>query len=95
MKLRYSRPASRDIERLRVFIAPRHPEAVRRSVLRLLKACDTLIEFPFSGRTAHTHQQDIREMIVSFGKEGYTVRYRISAKYITILRIWHQKEKRR
>lgn len=92
MKLVYTGPALRDLERLRNWIAEHNPNAARRMILRLKRTLLQLLRFPLLG-IAVEETPEIRDLIV----DTYIVRYRIDAekRIIYILRIWHGREDER
>ncbi len=90
MKLRYSGPSLRDLERLREWIAVHNPEAARNTAKRIQQAATYLKRFPLLGVVLDEGKSEIRDIVI----ENYVLRYKIDAnnQIIHILRIWHGKE---
>jgi toxin ParE1/3/4 len=94
MTLVVARAAFADLERLHAFLADKNPDAATRSATALMAAVESLQQFPERGRPVG--DGNLRELIVSFGRSGYVLRYVYSAAAdeIVILRIWHGRETR-
>jgi plasmid stabilization system protein ParE len=94
MRLVVAPAAAADLERLHAFLADKNPTAALRAVTALLAAVESLHQFPERGRP--TGVNNVRELIVSFGRFGYVLRYAYSAATdeAVILRIWHGREMR-
>ena len=82
-----------DLARLYAFILPHSSEAAQRAIETILKAVDSLVQFPQSGRP---WEPDIkfREKPVQFGAKAYVIRYRLFEDKIIIVRVWHGLEDR-
>ena len=89
-----SRAALADIQRLRSFLAEKDPAAAQRAVAAIERAMHSLDIFPERGRPTGT--QGLRELIVTFGRHGYVMRYAYLAETdeVVIVRIWHGREQR-
>ena len=94
MKLIVSGSATADLGRLRAILAESNPSAARRAVAVLIDAIDSLQNFPDRGRPSGV--EDVRELIVPFGRSAYVVGYRHDEgrAEIQVLRIWHGREAR-
>jgi toxin ParE1/3/4 len=94
VKLIVSSTAAHDLERLRAFLADKSPAAAERAVAMLMRAIQSLDTFPERGRPSGT--PGVRELIVTFGRWGYILRYAYLAQTdeVVILRIWHGREAR-
>ena len=92
MKLVYTGPALRDLDRLRHWIAEHNPSAARRMISKLKRILSQLLHFPLLG-IAIEETPEIRDLII----DAYIVRYRIDTekRIIYILRIWHGREDER
>jgi len=86
--------AVEDVERLRIFLDQKNPDAARRALAAIWTAIDRLQEFPNLGMP--TEDSDIRQIVVRFGSSGYIVRYAAPSRdeNILITRIWHGREAR-
>lgn len=91
MKLSYSPESINDLIRLREFIEIKNPQAAKRVANSLKKAINQLKSFPYIGVKVERAPEPniIRDLIIG----NYTARYFIRTEEITILRIWHHKEK--
>lgn len=90
--LKWSPAAIADIQRLRAFIEPHNPEAVRRAAASLKQVAGLLLTHPGIGKRLEGRQD--RDLFVPFGQRGYVMRYRLDGDEIVILRIWHGLEDR-
>jgi plasmid stabilization system protein ParE len=86
--------AVEDVERLRIFLDQKNPDAARRALALIWTAIDRLQEFPDLGM--RTEDAEIRQIVVRFGASGYIVRYSAlpGDEDILITRIWHGREAR-
>ncbi|WP_428353768.1 type II toxin-antitoxin system RelE/ParE family toxin [Methyloprofundus sp.] len=91
MKLSYSPESINDLIRLREFIEMKNPQAAKRIAKSLRKGINELKSFPYMGvKVEKAPKPDlVRDLIIG----SYTARYLIRLKEITILRLWHHKEK--
>ncbi len=85
-----------DLDRLDLFLRPINPVAADRFQDLIWSALQRLMAQPRTGRLwpMTPHQQDIRELFITFGKRPYVVRYRIDGAEIVIARIHHSREDR-
>lgn len=92
-KVRYTRGAKNDIERLYQFLLDHDIEVARRALEEIQKSIDFLSEFPFACRKAVSDNPFLREMLISFGASGYVALFEIeNNEVVTILAIRHQRE---
>ena len=91
MKLSYSPESINDLIRLREFIEIKNPQAAKRIAKSIMKSINELKSFPYLGvKVDKAPNPDlVRDLIIG----NYTARCLIRPKEITILRIWHHKEK--
>jgi len=89
MRLQFTRSATRDLIRLRAFIAEKDPQAASRVSRRLGRAIRQLRGHPALGKPLE-ELPAVRELIAG----DYIVRYTIDEETATILRIWHGREAR-
>jgi len=89
MRLVFTATASRDLMRLREFIAKKNPLAARKYSQQLIKQINSLLKQPQSGKAAE-EALDVRELVA----RDYIVRYQLTEKQLIILKIWHKKELR-
>lgn len=92
LRLVYAAAAVDDLVGLRAFIAEHDPSAARRVGAELVRRIDALREAPLMGRAVEMAPDPaaIRDMI--FG--NYVVRYVVTTRAITVLRVWHHFEQR-
>lgn len=89
----FSPAALRDLERLREFLRPKNPAAAKRAAVAIVKAVQTLGQYPQIGRPADDLEPGHRELLIDFGDSGYVTRYRYDGgNIVTVLAIRHQKE---
>ncbi len=92
MRIRWTRRASADLERLHAFLQPVAPAAAARVVQELARAPDRLLDYPRIGEKLEAYQpREVRRILVG----NYELRYEIAAGTIFILRLWHSRENRR
>jgi plasmid stabilization system protein ParE len=90
MRLRFTRSATRDLTRLRDFIARYDPGAAARAGRRLGRAIRLLRDHPELGQ-ALEDLPDVRELVAA---GDYVVRYTVRDECVFVLRIWHGREDR-
>ena len=88
-RLRFTASATRDLRRLRDFIAEHDPAAATRVSQRLGKTIRPLRDQPALGREVE-ELPDVRELVA----RDYIVRYRVRDDDVVVLRIWHGRESR-
>ncbi|MFN9210836.1 MAG: type II toxin-antitoxin system RelE/ParE family toxin [Betaproteobacteria bacterium] len=84
MKLRWSRRATFDLERIADFIAADKPRAALDFVATVRARVAHLAEFPLLGRAGI--RADTRALIVH---RNYLVTYRLRADEVQVLQVWH------
>ena len=98
MKLVFTRLSRQDLLRLRRFIGAHDPKAARVAADRIKTAANQLVRLPLLGRAVTDPDgivhEEIRELIIRFGSNGYLLRYQVMAKEIRVLRVWHSREDR-
>ncbi|MCD6388454.1 MAG: type II toxin-antitoxin system RelE/ParE family toxin [Desulfobulbaceae bacterium] len=92
-RVRYTREAKEDLERLYRFLLDQDLLVARRAKDAISKGMEFLKDFPFACRKATSENPFLREMLISFGHNGYVVLFEIEDKTtVTILAIRHQRE---
>lgn len=92
-KIRYTAAARGDLKRFYRFLLETNPAAADRALRTIEKSAKLLQLFPFSCRQVHPDNPFLRELLVSFGSDGYVALYQIEIDLnITILAIRHQRE---
>ena len=87
-----TRRAWNDLSRLRDFLQGKNPQAAAKAVQRITSAIDQLEVFPYIGREVEELPEGFRELVVSFGNDGYVVLYEASSEQVIITAIRHQRE---
>lgn len=91
--VRFAPAAARDLQRLFDFLAARDTKAARNARSAIAKGIDFLRTFPFSCRKASTEYPLLRELIISFGANGYVALFEIEdSRTVTVLAVRHQRE---
>jgi len=91
--VRFTPAAAKDLQRLFDFLAERDMKAARRARTAIAKGMDFLRTFPFSCRKASPNHPLLRELIISFGANGYVALFEIEDEQtVTVLAIRHQRE---
>lgn len=83
--------ARRDLDRLRLWLAERAPNAAEDAAETLISAARSLAEFPERGRLVRS---GLRELVVPFGSAGYVLRYGVRRDRVVIARVFHSLEDR-
>lgn len=95
-RVRFTREAQADIERLYDFIIERDGAefAVAERALDAIRNGIALLEStPFSCRKARADNSFLRELIIAFGASGYVALFEIeNEKTVTVLAVRHQRE---
>ena len=81
------------MQRMFDFLAERDLKTARRARSAIAKGIEFLGIFPFSCRKASTEYPLLRELIISFGANGYVALFEIEdSQTVTILAVRHQRE---
>ncbi len=88
----YAPGAIGDLKRLREFLRPKSPIAVKRAAETIMTALHVLGLQPQIGRPVENMPDQYREWLIDFGDSGYVVRYRFDGEAVVILAVRHQKE---
>lgn len=92
-EVRLARAAADDMQRLIEFLADNDVNAAGRARVAIAEALKFLSLFPFSCRKASADNSLLREMIITFGRDGYVALFEIeAANVVTILAVRHQRE---
>ncbi|MBC7756928.1 MAG: type II toxin-antitoxin system RelE/ParE family toxin [Bdellovibrio sp.] len=92
-QIRFTKAARDDVKRLYAFLLARDLQAANQALEAINKAIELLKTFPFTCRKAQTNTPFFRELIISFGTNGYVALFEIEEeKTVTILAIRHQRE---
>jgi plasmid stabilization system protein ParE len=91
--VRFTPAAAEDLQRLFDFLAAQDVKAARRARSAIAKGMEFLRTFPFSCRKASPEHPLLRELIISFGANGYVALFEIEDNQtVTVLAIRHQRE---
>jgi len=90
MRLRWTRRALADLQRVADHIAADKPQAARDFVAELLDKVSQLESFPLLGRAGPL--EDTRELIVH---RNYLVTYRLRGDDVQLLQVWHVARQRK
>ncbi len=85
MRLRWTRPALRDLEAIGDYIARENPAAAARVATVILDQADQLAEFPDMGRPGRV--PGTRELVVA--DTAFVVPYRVREGEVEILAVFH------
>jgi plasmid stabilization system protein ParE len=87
----YSDNALNNLERAFELLAQHDPGAATSAAAAIRDAVETLSRHPLIGRAV---EEDLRELVISFGKTGYVALYRFLPRRdeIRVLAIRHQRE---
>lgn len=91
--VRFAPAAAKDLQRLFDFLAERDAKAAKRARTAIAKGIEFLRIFPFSCRKASPEHALLREIIISFGANGYVALFEIEdSETATVLAVRHQRE---
>lgn len=92
-RIRYTDEANDDLKRLYAFLLEQDIQAAEYALQSISSAIDLLKTFPFTCRKAQADSPFLRELIISFGANGYVALFEIEENNIvTILAVRHQRE---
>jgi plasmid stabilization system protein ParE len=92
-KVRFTQTAKDDIERFYTFLAEQDVIAAQHALASITKAIDLLKSFPFTCRKVSSNDPFLRELVISFGINGYVALFEIeNDELVTILCLRHQRE---
>jgi toxin ParE1/3/4 len=90
MKVRFTRPAQRDLAEIHAYISRDSPDAASRVVARLIEHSQTLADNPFGGRS--TDEPNARVIVAP--RLRYLIFYTIAPDEIHITHIRHTSRRR-
>jgi plasmid stabilization system protein ParE len=92
-RVRYTRGARNDLQRLFTFLAEQDLAAARRARKAVAKSIELLRDFPWTCRKAVADNPFLRELVIPFGSGGYVALFEIEDEQtVTILAVRHQRE---
>ncbi|MFB9951492.1 type II toxin-antitoxin system RelE/ParE family toxin [Rhizobium puerariae] len=92
-RLRYTSEARADIKRLYAFLLDRDFQAAEKAIEVIVRAMESLKEFPFAARKAPGDNPFLRELVIPFGSAGYIALFEIEdATTVNIIAVRHQRE---
>jgi plasmid stabilization system protein ParE len=80
------------VSRLHRFLAAKNRDAARRAVSAIRESISALEQHPDIGRRVEGMDPELREWIISFGRDGYLVLYRHDGRDLLVLTIRHGRE---
>ncbi|MFZ0145778.1 MAG: type II toxin-antitoxin system RelE/ParE family toxin [Candidatus Sulfotelmatobacter sp.] len=90
LEIVWSPRALAGLREIRSYVARDKPEAAARLATRIVSLVEALREHPYLGRAGS--EPEVRELVV--GGTPYLIFYRVRAKRVTILTIWHGAQSR-
>jgi plasmid stabilization system protein ParE len=92
-RVRYTKAAKEDFFRLYKLLLGNDLVAARSALEAIKKSINLLQDFPFTCRKASPANPFLREMVISFGADGYVALFEIEAdNMVTILAVRRQRE---
>lgn len=92
-QIRFTKAARDDLKRLYSFLVDEDVHAAINALEAINKAIELLKTFPFTCRKAKVDSPFLRELVISFGANGYVALFEIEENNIvTILAVRHQRE---
>jgi toxin ParE1/3/4 len=90
LEIVWSPRALAGLQEIRTYVARDKPEAAARLATRIVSLVEALREHPYLGRAGS--EPGVRELMV--GGTPYLSFYRVQAKRVTILTVWHGAQSR-
>ena len=90
MKVRFTRPAQRDLDKIYAYVSQDNPEVASRLVARLIERARELADNPFEGRA--TDEPEVRVIVAP--RLRYFIFYSITGDEIHITHIRHTSRRR-
>lgn len=92
-QVRFTKAAREDIKRLYAFLLTQDKLAAKRALTTIEQAMQLLNTFPFTCRKAQADNPFLRELVISFGANGYVALFEIEENaVVTIIAVRHQRE---
>lgn len=92
-RIRFTKASRDDLKRLYGFLVDQDIHSAENALEAINKAIDLLKTFPFTCRKAKADSPFLRELIITFGSNGYVALFEIEENNIvTILAVRHQRE---
>jgi plasmid stabilization system protein ParE len=92
-QVRFTQGARDDLKRLYAFLIEQDSQTANHALEAINKAIELLKTFPFTCRKAQNNNPFLRELIISFGANGYVALFEIEENnFVTILAVRHQRE---
>ncbi|MFA6178372.1 MAG: type II toxin-antitoxin system RelE/ParE family toxin [Candidatus Methylopumilus sp.] len=92
-QIRFTETARADTKRLYAFLLEHDLQAANHALDSIKKAMQLLQTFPFTCRKAVADNPFLRELVISFGANGYVALFEIEEnQIISILAVRHQRE---
>ena len=92
-QVRFTKAAREDLKRLYGFLLGQDKAAATKALNTIEQAIELLKTFPFTCRKAQADNPFLRELIISFGANGYVALFEIEEnETVTILAVRHQRE---
>ena len=91
--IRFTHRSRDDLKRLYLFLYRQDKGSAKHARDNIYKSIDTLTTFPFTCRKAQAGSPFLRELVISFGANGYVALFEIEENNrVTILAVRHQRE---
>ena len=91
-RLKWSQTALLDVARLHAFLAPKSPNAAKRSIKAIRQGVKALAKHPEIGRPIEELPPEFREWVIEFGSGAYVALYHFDGKEVVILAVRHGRE---
>ena len=92
VRVEWSTEALGDLARHLDFLKERSPSAARRAGGAILAATDQLGRFPDSSRPYVPNPEHLRELLIPFGRHGYSMLYEVDSDIVRIAKLKHMRE---
>lgn len=86
--------AFNDLKRIHQFFDKKSSSTAIKAIIIIHESIDSLGNMPRLGKELIGDLEPFRDLIVSFGKGDFIIRYRIEQNTVVITYIWHSREDR-
>lgn len=92
-RIHYTPDARADLTRLYRFLLDKDLVAAEYALASIIKTVNTLADFPLAGRKSSGSDENLRQLVIPFGRSGYLALYHLqTGNTVVILAIRHQRE---
>lgn len=91
-KIKWLPQAFADLKRIHLFFKKKLPPAALNAVSVIHESIELLETVPKLGKELSSKLEPFRDLIISFGKGDFIIRYRLEENTVVITYLWHSRE---